>query len=448
MENILSRVNPDFVIHVGDSFVSAADLRASVATAGTELEKLRGQTVAIHGQPLHMLEWMVALDGVVAQLVLIPYGACNLFVERVLQALPELVVVKDSSVSDGVWPTTQLWPSVAARLACSVGPEKSSSRWLISTSGTTSTPKLVGHSLESLARTVTSKTRQGKAVWGLLYDPARFAGLQVMLQALLGGGELVAPDPRLSLSEQIALFLRHQVNALSATPTLWRKLLMTPGATELPLRQITLGGEIADERTLNALHSTYSGAHITHIYASTEAGVGFAVHDVRAGFPAGWLNTGVKDVQLRISADSTLMIKPSVRAQAYANVTQSLFSDEGWLDTGDLVELVGDRILFRGRANGSINVGGNKVMPEEVENCILQLDFVSAALVRPKASSVAGSLLEALVVVVVGSSETKEAVSKIKIHCRERLAVYKVPAFVRVVDHLPMTAAGKLARGG
>ncbi len=106
----------------------------------------------------------------------------------------------------------------------------SQTHWVLSTSGTTGTPKLVAHTLESLTSTTKLDVQAGAAMrWGLVYDPARFAGLQLVLQALLGGGVLVVP-PQESLAVQLAFMAKHGVNALSATPSLWRKILMTSGA--------------------------------------------------------------------------------------------------------------------------------------------------------------------------------------------------------------------------
>lgn len=424
-------------------------LRSLASQLRAKHPHLAGRAVAIHGLPFHAIGCLLALDGWASDVVLVPTGACRQFIERVLAAVPLAAVLTDSSVEACTWPAELVGVnSQASQVEEASDRPVQKTRWLIATSGTTSTPKLVAHTLDTLTRSISAKRRHSGAIWGLLYDPARFAGLQVVLQVLMGGGTLVAPDLRLALSERLSLFLRHGVNALSATPTLWRKLLMTPGGTGLALQQITLGGEITDERTIKALAQTYPKAHITHIYASTEAGVGFAVHDGYPGFPAAWLNVEGQDMKLCISEASTLLIRPALRDQAYVGAQQVLFDEGGWLDTGDLVECRADRVVFKGRANGSINVGGNKVMPEEVEAHIQQLDFITAAMVRPKASSLAGALLEALVVLKNDAPVMQEAVAAIKKHCRDQLAAYKVPAFVKVVDQLPMTAAGKLARGG
>lgn len=158
-------------------------------------------------------------------------------------------------------------------------------RWLMTTSGTTGLPKMVPHTLATLSRS-TSRFEGGTVqTWGLLYDPTRFAGLQVVLQALIGGGPLALPDTGRPLSEQVEALAAAGCTALSATPTLWRRILMAQGHERLALRQATLGGEIVDQGTIDALRSAFPNARITHIYASTEAGVGFSVRDGAGRLP-------------------------------------------------------------------------------------------------------------------------------------------------------------------
>ncbi|NCB05377.1 MAG: hypothetical protein EOM69_07625, partial [Clostridia bacterium] len=162
--------------------------------------------------------------------------------------------------------------------------------WYLATSGTTGTPKLLAHTLTSLSRTVRGdQSEKTDTRWGLFYDYTRFAGLQVVLQALISGATLIAPALDASLTDKLAMLARQGCTHLSATPTMWRTIVMNPGAKDLPLRQITLGGEIADDRILNTLQTIYPTARVTHIYASTEAGVGFSVKDGRGGFPASYL---------------------------------------------------------------------------------------------------------------------------------------------------------------
>ena len=131
-------------------------------------------------------------------------------------------------------------------------------RWILTTTGTTGLPKRVEHSLRSLTSTTKHNTSHAVQLrWALLYNPARFAGLQVILQALIGGGVLIATHLH-DLSASLEFFVRHSANAFSCTPSLWRKVLMSPVADTIKPQQITLGGEIADQSILDTFLATIS----------------------------------------------------------------------------------------------------------------------------------------------------------------------------------------------
>ena len=281
--------------------------------------------------------------------------------------------------------------------------------------------------------------------WGLLYDLARFAGLQVFLQAFLSGSPLLLADTDGGLEVQVAALAAAGCTALSATPTLWRKILISGADRMLPLRQVTLGGEIADAAVLAALTRAYPEARITHIYASTEAGVGFSVHDRREGFPANYESHPPKGIEIKVDDAGLLWLRPARAEQRFID-GGVLLDDAGWINTGDLVRREGDRYLFLGRANGAINVGGNKVFPEEVERVVRETPGVALALVRARRSSITGALVEAIIVPDGTVTDTKTLARDVQRHCRERLPAYKTPAIVTVSDALETASTGKIAR--
>jgi 3-oxoacyl-[acyl-carrier protein] reductase len=255
---------------------------------------------------------------------------------------------------------------------------------LLATSGTTGTPRLARHSFDALTDRVRAPSRTRGAVrWLLTYHPATFAGLQVLLAAACFGSELIAVT-NATASGLAQAALRHGPTNISGTPTFWRALLMAlgPAAFELPLRQITLGGEIADQGILDRLQRVFPAVAIRHIYASTEAGAVFAVKDCRAGFPASWLTNGVEGIQLRVR-NGELEIRSHRAMKGYVATDQrSPISPEGWLQTGDAITVADDRVWFMGRADSLIGVGGAKVRPEEVEAVVLEVPGVLDARVR------------------------------------------------------------------
>lgn len=314
-------------------------------------------------------------------------------------------------------------------------------RWSIATSGTTGEPKWYSHTFESLASSAKYSNNLQELCWALLYQPFRFAGLQVVLQALLSGADLldaVEYEP-IALT---SLLIKHEVTAISATPSLWRQLLMTGQLSALNLRHITLGGEIADQSVLDKLSRLFPKAKLRHIYASTETGVGLVVSDGRAGFPVNWLENSRLPVVLKMSGEYHLLVKPShAICYSLAEQTDSL----GFVDTQDVVEIKGDRVQFIGRSTGVINVGGNKVLPEKVEQVLLQCPEVSQARVYSKKSALMGELVVADITIVntVDRSLVKQEVFKI---CKNQLQRFEIPTKINVVEDISHDPSGKLNR--
>ena len=85
--------------------------------------------------------------------------------------------------------------------------------------------------------------------------------------------------------------------------------------------------------------------------------------------------------------EGTLWIRSGRIAARYLGAPAPLISEDGYVDTGDLVERVADRFYFRGRKGGIINVGGLKVYPEEVESVLNADPRVRMSLVLGAAQS-------------------------------------------------------------
>jgi acyl-coenzyme A synthetase/AMP-(fatty) acid ligase len=120
---------------------------------------------------------------------------------------------------------------------------------------------------------------------------------------------------------------------------------------------------------------------------------------------------------------------------------------EGFVDTGDVLELREGRYHFVGRGDGMINVGGMKVFPEEVEAVINGHPNVEMSLVRTRKNPITGALVVADVVLKsaaeAASSEVRMDILRL---CREALPAYKVPATINFVPALAVAETGKLVR--
>lgn len=314
--------------------------------------------------------------------------------------------------------------------------------WIIPTSGTTNIPKLISHTFENLTQRTKKNIAIGKDYkWGLVFDIYRFSGIQVFLQSLLSGSTLIITESSQSMSQMLSLLVGKQCNALSATPSFWRKVLMTKESNDLVLERITLGGEISDRNILQALRKKYPQAKISHIYASTEVGVGFSVTDGKEGFPLSYL----EKYNMKIDKGGILWIKSSKKSQSYIS-NEKMYDSEGYINTGDLVKVKEERVYFLGRESGAINVGGNKVQPEEVEAILLSTNLLSSAYVYAMDNPMMGSLVCADVILKDENLDKKDIKAKIIEYCREHLEGFKVPAIIKFVKKINTTESGKLKR--
>jgi acyl-coenzyme A synthetase/AMP-(fatty) acid ligase len=213
---------------------------------------------------------------------------------------------------------------------------------------------------------------------------------------------------------------------------------------------VRLSGEACDQAILDNLRHVYSGSNVAHAFASTEAGVAFDVRDGRAGFPASLIGQDGNDVTMRVE-DGSLRIRSSRVAKRLLGDGARLLRDTaGFIDTGDMVALRGDRYYFAGRREGIINVGGLKVHPETVEAVINQHPAVHMSRVSGRPNPITGTI--AVAEVVVNSSDPAGGLPFATVRgeilgmCRARLAAHEVPVTVREVRLLEIAASGKLVR--
>lgn len=413
------------------------DIRRMVDANESVIKMIGGTNVVINGRDrFEFSKILFLLDGKVNNILFIPpdidqslhnryYQEVNINYEVYL----EKNILRYKTISS---PATELNPKETF--------------WIIPTSGTTNIPKLVAHTFNSLTRSTKANIEIGSDfVWGLVFDIYRFSGIQVFLQAMLSGSSLIVTESQTGLPAVIARLTSSSCNALSATPSFWRKALMCPGVDKLNLRIITLGGEIADKTILECLRSNFPESKITHIYASTEAGVGFSVSDGLPGFPKSYIDSGLSGMRLGVSETRTLMIRNVIDPFSHL-LNENLYDNCGFVDTGDVLDVQDDRVYFLGRDSGAINVGGNKVQPEEVESVLLSSGFVSAAFVYPKKSAIIGNIVCANLVLQGNSMDGRALKGEIMTHCRASLESFKVPAIIKFVDDIETTHSGKLKR--
>lgn len=395
---------------------------------------------------------LTELDGIARRVVLyppdvareqLPYVAKTAEADVLMTDQPETASV-DHEIANVIFCKRNVTPMKAARDA------QIETEWILLTSGTTGRPKLAVHTFASLAGSAMHANPSAVSiVWSTFYDMRRYGGLHIFLHAALIGTSLVVSSALESTADFLARAGAHGVTHISGTPSHWRRALMSPFADRIAPEYIRLSGEIVDQAILNQVKAQYPFASIDHTFASTEAGVGFNVSDGLMGFPPELL-TQNPNIDMEVQ-DGTLRIRSTRAASRYLGAESPALKDaDGFVDTGDTVELRDGRYYFTGRRDGTINVGGYKVHPEEVEAVINRHPVVAMSLVKAKKNPITGALVIADVVLrstpKTGSSGTEAQQRDILQYCHAALDPHKVPTAINIVSALDIGESGKLVR--
>ena len=423
------------------------------SSLNASLDQFRGRSVLLATESqLAAVLALVQLDGVARRLILCPPGLTSDHIDAVAKVAAVDFVVSDLTA-------TQAGVAASARfVSCSTSlvptdlrlPHDQETEWLLLTSGTSGVPKVVVHTLATLAGAIKAGSSGASVVWSTFYDVRRFGGLQIALRALVAGGSLVLSDAGETLADFLARAAACGVTHMSGTPSHWRRALMSAAVHRITPQYVRLSGEIADQAILDALQTCFGNATVAHAFASTEAGVAFEVDDGLQGFPAAFVKPE-GPVEMKVE-DGSLRIRSPRAALRYLGEQDSLADKDGFVDTGDMVERRGNRYHFTGRRGGIINVGGMKVHPEEVEAVINRHPQVQMSLVKARNSPIMGAIVVADVLVRPqpgGAAVDAEGLKgEIISSCQSALARHKVPAAISLVASLDVAPSGKLSRAG
>jgi acyl-CoA synthetase (AMP-forming)/AMP-acid ligase II len=313
---------------------------------------------------------------------------------------------------------------------------------LVLTTGTSGNPQAAQHEWSRLLRVTGRIVPTPEHRWLLAYGLNQFGGLQILLHVAAARATLVAAEsfqPR----DGLAAMRRWGVTHASGTPTFWRFLLAELRGDRGPvpaLRQVTLGGEAVPSALIAQLTATFPTARISQIYGATEMGQNITVRDGIAGLPLSVLDEG-GDVVFKI-VDGELWVRSKSAMLGYFG--KERVDADAWRATGDLVEVVGERIMFRGRKSEVINVGGVKVHPLPIEELVSDVEGVALVHAFGRRNPMVGQIVALEVVPVEGADE-----ETLRDAIRAACAALPPAARPRSIKFVPTmdTAGNKLARG-
>lgn len=334
---------------------------------------------------------------------------------------------------------------------------------ILYTSGTTGHPKgalllhrnLIWNSFNVLVDyDVTSNTTS------LLISPMfHVAALGMgVFPVLLQGGTLVLEegfDPQRVLE----LIPEHKITMISGVPTTYQLLADHPDfdTTDLSsLRSMTCGGSAVPHRTMDVFEK--KGLAFTMGYGMTETSPSATVVPPTwsrkkagsAGLPVFFNELRIVNehgVDLPTGEVGEIVIRGNNVIEEYWNkpeATKTSFFDGGWFRSGDMGYFDEDGFLFiADRLKDMIISGGENIYPAEVEQIIAELSHVTGVAVIGVPDEKWGEVPRAIVTLSPGSSLTFE---EMRAHLDNRIARYKMPKNLVIVDELPRTASGKIRK--
>ena len=280
------------------------------------------------------------------------------------------------------------------------------------------------------------------------------------LYALVGGGVLVCME-RFDPAEVLATIEAERISYWGGVPTMLQLCVAEQRFGETDLSSVQLvawGGSPAAADLIQALAARIP--RLTTLYAMTETtgAVTAIAPTANIDLLARTVGKPLPDVEMRLVDDAgkdagggeageILVRGPFLMAGYWRNplATKQAFTEDGWLRTGDLARFDANGFVeIVGRKTEMYKSGGYNVYPKEVEAVIRAHPKVRDAAVVGVSDHLFGEVGVAFVLADFAAVAQGEA--ELAEHCRQRLANYKVPKRIRLVDALPLLPGGKVDR--
>ncbi|MHA7629651.1 non-ribosomal peptide synthase/polyketide synthase [Corallococcus sp. M7] len=350
--------------------------------------------------------------------------------------------------------------------------EGESLAYVMFTSGSTGRPKGVSVPHRGITRLVLGSTFMHfgpDEVWLQIAPIAFDASTLELWGALLHGGKLVlAPPHALSLEELADQLRRHRVTALFITTALFEQMVLHQGEALANVRQVLTGGDVMPwSRLRDHLPRLAEGATLFHAYGPTENttfSTTLPLHrDTRVEGPvpigrpipnstAYVFDAHLHPVPVGVAGEVYVggpglawgyLHRPDLTAERFVPHPFATTPGERLYRTGDKARWLEDGTLdFLGRVDFQVKVRGFRIELGEIESALRAFPGVNEAIVVARGAD-ADKRLIGYLTAHEGHALDMEA---LRVHLRQRLPEYMVPASLLVLDALPLNANGKVDR--
>ncbi|EGK8203500.1 long-chain fatty acid--CoA ligase [Campylobacter coli] len=315
---------------------------------------------------------------------------------------------------------------------------------ILFSSGSTGKPKAIVHNLNKILNTyLNKKSKKLNILLFLMFD--HIGGLNTLFNCLSMNACAIATKDRKNIETLAQLIEKYQIAFLPASPSLLNLILVANIIEKYnltSLKIISYGTERMPEILLQKLKQAFPKVKFHQTFGTSEVGI--------AQTKSFGNYIKLENIAYKI-IDNELFLKSSMQSLGYLNADNSVFDEDGYFATGDLVEVINvndeEFVKIIGRNKEVINVGGEKVLPQEVEGVIAQIPFVQDCLVYGQNNPLTGQSVCVKVVLEnrqdIASLELKK---EIRMFCKDKLASYKIPTKVEIVDKLAISERFKKIR--
>ncbi|GMO61012.1 MAG: fatty acid--CoA ligase family protein [Rickettsiales bacterium] len=312
---------------------------------------------------------------------------------------------------------------------------------ILFSSGTTGEPKAALHDLSLLLEKFKKPGKVLKTITFLLFD--HIGGFNTLFHALSNGGTIVTISSR-DPDVVCKVIEKNKVELLPCSPTFLNLLLLNRVYEKYDLSSlnlITYGTEPMPQSTLDILCKIFPNTTLKQTYGLSEVGITGTKSEKSDSL---FMKIGGEGVETKI-IDDILYIKTKSVMLGYLNAPNP-FDEDGWFCTKDKVEVREDGYMkILGRTTDIINVGGEKVYPNDVESVLLQFEGVKDVRVYGEENAFMGKVVAAEVS-VEPQNNNKEFLKQLRIFCVKNLERYKIPVNFKLVEEDLFSARMKKRR--
>jgi acyl-CoA synthetase (AMP-forming)/AMP-acid ligase II len=319
------------------------------------------------------------------------------------------------------------------------------------TSGTTGLPKAVGITGRQLTRRIRGMAAPFRAdtkpTVGLMCVPFFHVGGALGTLGSLYSGNTSVVQARFDAGEWLRLVSEHRVETTFMVPTMLQRILDHPDFARTDLTSlvaIAYGAAAAPITLVRRAMAALPHVAFANVFGQTETLGAYTTllpDDHRDPARAGSVGRPLPGVEVRVVDPTTGNdVGAGTVGELWVNTTQNV--TEGWLHTGDLARQDSDGYIFpSGRLSDTINRGGEKFGPIEVEEALRSHPAVGDVAVAGIADEELGQRVGAAVV-----ARAPVTLEELRSHCRDLIAYFKLPERLAIVDQIPYSTTGKVSR--